>query len=270
MPALRKSSGVLVAPIVAASVCAAAAQAPSTQSSWLLNATFGAATSGGSQDQLSVNGTLNASLTFGARKDQPRSVLQFRGEATHATGKKLDQPTIVTVDNSLLEIRDTVALSNRLAIFGLASRFHQIAFDLDSQYSYAVGVHYDIPHSTGFAIDSDLRHESQDFVHQPDFASWALRFHESYSHSWILDPGTPCSCTFRALAVAQTFEIIPAFEAKAALQRRVSASIALPVTTRVGVTIAGGNDYFRNVSPTFSPNYWKLTCSITYSAAGPR
>jgi hypothetical protein len=135
---------------------------------------------------------------------------------------------------------------------------------VDLQDAYGVGGGWDLP-VPGLAIAGDIRHVTERFASQPDFASWGARVHQSYSHSWAVGTSTDK----RTFIFAESVELIPLFESSDAFQSRTLVQFILPVIAKplvnMNIPIVFGSDYMRNASPGFKPHYWKTTIGVEFT-----
>jgi hypothetical protein len=260
------------------------AAAPEDDSTWGGNANLNAQLQGGTQQQNSVS--LFAS-SFQERGRTPRELLlnlRERFDFGYGNAKKPGNERITTTEMLYGEARISAdahqlfsatrgsvlardsAAGTGTWVYGIAAWYHHIAFDLHVQQAYGVGVARDhIGGIPGLAIAVDVRHVQESFDSQPDFASWAARVHQSYSHSWVIGPAGAT----RVFLLGESLELIPMFKSAAAFQARSLVSIALPITGTLSVPIAFGSDYLGNASFGFKPLYWKTTIGLQWTF-GPK
>jgi hypothetical protein len=239
------------------------------QTTGSINISFSAA--GGTQSRRDVSGQID--LGFKGGTDVPRQT-RVRFEGAYGTAQKPDQAKVVATDWYYGELRHSVDArrlfggdnqTTDLYLYGVASAFHQLAFDLELEQAYGVGLMYDVRQVPGLAVSADLRYIHEQFGAQDDFSSWAIRMHQSYSHTWTVAAGTPGE---RIFTFGQSVEITPAFESADALQMRTGLSFGIPLVSNWSMPIAFGSEYMRNVSDRFKRHYWKTSIGVTYTFGG--
>jgi hypothetical protein len=172
-----------------------------------------------------------------------------------------DAKQLVSAFGGSIFVRPTAAPSGSW-VYGIAAWYHHIAFDLDLQQAYGLGVARDgVDGIPGLALAADIRHVEESFNSQSDFSSWAARVHQSYARSWVAGPGGAT----RVFVFAESFELMPMFSSADALQARSLVRFALPVTAALSVPISVGADYLGNASPGFKRLYWKSTIGVEWN-----
>ena len=229
--------------------------------------------SGGTQRKNDVSGQFDLAIDDGTTSTDVRRQVRVRAEGLYGTSQAPGKDKTVGSEMYYLEVRGAVDLGEVLGssrqpdadsgvwLYAIGSVLHTIAFDLDAQRAFGVGVAYDVRSAPGLSVSADLRHIREQFKTQEEFSSWALGLRQSYSRSWVV--GTAAAS--RTFVFSQAIEAVPAFESRDALQMKGIVSLALPIVTGWSMPITYGVDYMRNTPPGFKRRFWKTTFSLNYA-----
>jgi hypothetical protein len=264
-------------------VTQALAAAPENDTAWGGTSTLNGQFSGGTQQQNSISLFSTMFVERGRTPEQLLINARARFEVGYGNAKKPEHDRITTTEMIYGETRvaanarqlvsafggSTPLRTDNTAhtwIYGIAAWYHHIAFDVDLQQAYGVGVSHDnlggIAH---LAIAADLRHVQQHFGSQPDFSSWAVRVNQSYLYNWkVGKPGAS-----RDFSFSETIEGTPMLASADATQARSLIKFGLPVTAALSVPISLSADYLGNASAGFKRIYWKTTVGVEWTF-GPK
>jgi hypothetical protein len=250
----------------------ATAAAPTDDSAWGGTINVNAQISGGTQQQNVLTLFSTAFHEAGRTPSALHVNSRARFDLAYGNAKKSGQDRITTTEMRYGELRlaanarqllsslggsvpNRGSTNTRFWLYGIAAWYHHLAFDLDLQQAYGVGAAYDLPAVRGLAVAADVRRVHEQFATQPDFSSWALRVHQSYSHVW-----SP-----RDVRFAESIELTPMFDSTEAFQARTLFRLVLPVAKSLSVPVAFGSDHVGNPSPGFKKHYWKSTIGVEFN-----
>ena len=204
---------------------------------------------------------------------------RLQAEFSYGNAKKPGQSRVTSTEMAYLEALQSVALVSLRGdttashlkdwqpqswIYGVASVYHHIAFGLDREQSYGVGLKRSL--NSGWSFSADIRHIQQTFDGPADFTSWGLGLRESYSVSRFL--GT--APNVRVVSFSESLEVVPAFASEDAVKARGIAAVSLPIVNRFSWDLSFGTDYLGNAAPGSKKWYWKATLvGLSYAFGAP-
>jgi len=248
----------------------AAAQTSSSQLKLTGSINAGVNASGGTQSKQDVSGSFDLAIDGGTTGAKVRRQARIRTEGLYGTSQVAGKAKTVGAEMYFIEARPAADLGELLGaqrepdgdsgiwMYGLASVLHTIAFDLDMERAVGAGISCDIG---DVSVSADIRHLREQFNTQPEFSSWALGLHQSYSRPWTVGTGA----NSRTFSLSESLDVVPAFESREALQAKVVVILAIPIIKNWTMPITYGSDYMRNVPPAFKQRFWKTTFSLNYS-----
>lgn len=234
------------------------------------------AAAGGTQQQtfLSVNG--DATANRGSSIDEIAMSLRARVDGTYNTAKAAGKDRVTSAEMFYGELRLSADAGQALSrivgrtssrrsempqrwLYGIASHYQHIAFDLDRQLSAGAGAAWNsVAGVDGLALAADLRYISQQFGSQGNFESWGARVHQSYTKVWIAGGE-------RQIVFTESVELLPAFRASRARQVRSGLRLVLPISASFLVPISLNSDYMGNASTGFKTHYWRTTVGVEWT-----
>ena len=246
--------------------------------------TFSGSIAEGTQQSTTLGTAFFYSYSQGVKRDQLQGNTRIRLEGTYNTGKKPGQDRVTSAELYYGELRQAVdarqflslfrgSLSaratdeTRLWLYGVASAYHHIAFGLDLEQAYGIGLAYDFVSLPGLALAVDLRHIDEEFDGQESFSSWAMRLHMTHSTVRVIGANESSSTT---LILSESVEVIPPFESSEALQARAFVDVRIPLARGFQANLTLGGDYMQNAPPATKDTYWKSSLGITYNFGNNR
>jgi len=266
----------LVASLFVASPPVAAQSSDSASRPLAINARVTGSAASGTQQQNAVN--LNLSAGNSSADDTKRGADATRGrfEFAYGNGKKPGQDRITTTEMFYGELVESVAITNGplqkdaqgndeqgrapLWLQGVASTYHHIAFGLDHERSFGIGLNYTA--QSGFSASADFRHVRQSFAAQSDLSAWGVGLRQTYTFQKGISPAPDR----RVVAIGESIEVVPLFNTADPVKARGLLSFTLPLVAGFTWETSFGIDYLSNADPGSKDLYWKFNVGgIGYS-----